>query len=119
MAQFTYSYPVQGTTPPTAAQMNIPGAIATLITGTLQMADADTTISIIHNMGLSQTEQSNLFPFITFTDSAIETTSGFRTVVRPAASATPANAFTVDKNAGAGTGFTAVGFIFRPSTFMQ
>jgi hypothetical protein len=119
MALFTYSYPVSGTTPPTAAQMNIPGAIATMITGTLYMGDADTTISVVHNFGLSQAEQNNLFPMIVDQPSVAETAGSFRVFVRPTPSATPANAVTAGKVAGAGTGFTSVVFILRPHTLIQ
>ena len=119
MALFTYSYPVSGTTPPTAAQMNIPGAIATMDTGTLSMGDADTTLSVVHNYGLSLVEQSNLFPMIDDTNSVVETAGSFKVWVRPAPSATPANVVTVNKTAGAGTGFTSVVFILRPHTLIQ
>jgi hypothetical protein len=119
MALFTYSYPVSGTTPPTAAQMNIPGAIATMITGRLNMLDADTTITITHNYGLSLAEQSNLFPMLAVENEVVETAASFVVYVRPTPTATPANTFTVGKASGAGTGFTSVVFILRPHTLIQ
>ena len=119
MALFTYSYPVSGTTPPTAAQMNIPGAIATMITGTLYMGDADTTLTVVHNLGLSQAEQTNLFPMIVDLGAVLETAGSFKVWVRPAPSSTPANSVTIGKVAGAGTGFTDVVFILRPHTLIQ
>jgi len=117
MAQFTYSYPVSGTTPPTAAQMNVPGAIATMITGTLQMLDADTTITITHNMAFGATGVSQLKPWINVLPSLLETVNPFITVGLPTVA--PGNTFTVNKNSGAGTGFSAVVFILRPHTIIQ
>jgi hypothetical protein len=119
MALFTFSYPVSGTTPPTAAQMNIPGAIATMITGRLSMVDADTTLVVTHNMGLSLAEQNNLQPFVNSANEVLETSGSFLTIVRPTPTGTPANTITFNKTAGAGTGFTSVVFILRPHTIIQ
>jgi hypothetical protein len=57
----TYTYPVAGTTAPTALQaLNVNTVIATVIA----TADADTTATITHNFGLSATQLASGFPFI-------------------------------------------------------
>lgn len=113
----TYQYPVIGTTPPTAAQMAVPGGIATLITAQISMLDADTTGVLVHNMGLTSTEQQRLFPIIDSYFTTMETAYPFLTF-----NPTPgnvANAVTVGKTGGSGTGFTANVYILRPHTIIQ
>src|ERR1700686_4551794 len=101
----TYQYPVIGTTPPTAAQMAVPGGIATMITATINMLDADTGGVLIHNMGLTLTEQQRLFPLIDFYMNANGTAGPFLTFNPTPGN--PANAVTVGKAGGSGSGFTA------------
>lgn len=110
----TYQYPVIGTTPPTAAQMAVPGGIATMITATINMLDADTTGVLTTNMGLTAQEQQRLFPLINSYFNVVET-------AYPGLTFNPlgANAITVGKTAGSGTGFTATVFILRPHTLIQ
>jgi len=113
----TYQYPVIGTTPPTAAQMAVPGGIATMITAQISMLDADTTGVLTHNMGLTAQEQQRLFPLIATYFNTMTTAYPFLTF-----NPTPgnvANALTVGKSAGSGSSFTATVFILRPHTLIQ
>src|ERR1700676_3163290 len=61
-----YQYPVIGTTPPTAAQMNSPGEIAAMITAQISMLDADTTGLLLHNFGIGLVGQQRLHPMLSY-----------------------------------------------------
>jgi len=106
-----------GTTPPTAAQMNQPGGVSTLITATINMLDADTTGTITHNFGHSSLGVSNQWPLIGW----YFTTAGTawpELTFNPSAS-NPGNALTVGKVSGSGTGFTANIWLMRPHTLIE
>ena len=115
MAVFTYTYPVSGTTPPTAAQMQN----ASMIVGTLAMADADTQLVITHNMAVPQADQNALFPLITHEFNVSGSTYPQLVFNNPAASATPANSVTAGKSSSGGTGFTATVTMQRPHTLIR
>lgn len=114
----SYNYPVSGTTPPTAVQMNQPGGIATLITGIVSMIDSDTTGIITHNFGLSTVESGDLFPLVNIVPQVTEsfTYPGITVNQTPG---NVANSITVGKLAGTGTGFTAEFWMLRPHTLIR
>jgi hypothetical protein len=121
MSQVTYVFPVAGTTPPSAAVMNVPGGTHTLLIAQVNMLDADTSVVVTHNMGLSSAEISSLFPLISPYFQALPSTGE---TAYPLASfaQTPgnqANAITVIKTGGGLTNFTAVVQLLRPHTLIQ
>lgn len=93
----TYEYPVAGTTAPTAAQ------VASLVSANvIATADADTTAVITHNLGLSAAELSAGFPLVDVTPLlAAAYTSQW------AVTGAMANAVTLTKGTGAGSGNAA------------
>jgi hypothetical protein len=110
----TYTYPVAGTTPPTAAQM----LNANLLSATVNVADGDTIGSITHNWGLSAQEQAWIRPLITTYEVTTGTGSSFRTWTVTNGT-TPANAITFGKSGSVGTGGTFQVNLLRPTTLMQ
>lgn len=112
-----YAYPIAGTTPPTAAQMNQPGGIATLITATINMLDADSAGTITHNFGHSSIGVSNEYPLIGWYFTAGATAWPDLTFIPSPTN--PGNALQVSKNTVGGSGFTANIFLMRPHTLIQ
>jgi hypothetical protein len=110
----TYAFPVAGTTPPTATQMNQPGGSDNLVTGTVNMADADTVATVTHAMGLSAAEVSALFPLV----NVYPTGSNTGTVVVAVALAS-ANTITVSKLGNVGSGGTFNFWIARPHSLIR
>ena len=118
-ALFTnYTWPNSGTTPPTSAQMSMPGGSNTLIVATISMLDADTSGVFTHNMNLGTgVDLPANFPLVRITGQSYESTfmPGI-TVTNPG---TSPNAFTIGKDAGTGTGFTATIVVERPHTLVR
>jgi hypothetical protein len=56
----TFKYPVSGTTPPTAAQ----AAAVNCITALANALDADTALTITHNLALAAGDPASLFPVV-------------------------------------------------------
>lgn len=100
-----YAYPVSGTVAPTAAQ----AANVNMVTASVVMADADTTAVINHNMSLSATQLTNLWPTVSVVQNAGGTPSPLLTVTRAA------NSVTLTKQStAAGSGGTVEVTIQRP-----
>jgi hypothetical protein len=126
MALVTYTFPVSGTTPPSAAKMNQPGGSNNLLIATLNMLDADTTVALVHNFGLSTSvgstnagisEQAAGFPLLSWFLTTGETANPFLTFVPTPGNV--ANSLNVGKTAGSGSGFTAVVQLLRPHSLIQ
>lgn len=125
MSQVTYTFPISGTTPPSAAKMNQPGGSNTLLIAQVNMLDADTTVNLVHNFGLSSSpgstnagisEQAALFPVLSYYfDISGETTNPSLNFVPTPSN--PANSITIGKSVG--SGFTAVVQLLRPHTLIQ
>jgi hypothetical protein len=114
----TYTFPVSGTTPPTAAMMSMPGGSNNLIVATISMTDADTSGVFVHNMNLGTgVDLPANFPLVRITGQQYESTfmPGI-TVTNPG---TSPNQFTIGKNLGTGTGFTATIVVERPHTLVR
>jgi hypothetical protein len=111
MATVSYTYPVQGTTPPTATQ----AFNANSLSATLTFLDADTTALITHNWGEpSTTGLSYLWPWVNIYPVAVGTAT-----VAPVISVALTNsvAVTVGKSltaAGTGVGWTWNVILQRP-----
>jgi hypothetical protein len=117
MSLVTYKFPVSGTTPPTAAQMNQPGGSNNLLIAQVNMADTDTSTVLVHNMGLSAAEQAAGFPVLSHYLTTGETAGSFLTFNPTAGNV--ANSLTLVKTAGSGTGFTEIVQLLRPHTLIQ
>lgn len=99
-----------GTIPPTAAQnqfLNIECVQAAFL-------DADTTISLVHNWGLSAAQQAVGYPITRAT-----CTANGGTVLPIFSYAFGANTVTVTKNTAAGTASTFIFQLERPHSLIQ
>ena len=98
-ATVNYQWPVANTTvAPTAAQSNY------LVNGTFNWLDADTTVTITHNFGLSAAEVTALFPLINLQIDSTNTGTGLQSGTIAVSKAT--NTVTLTKVSAAGTGGT-------------
>lgn len=107
----TYTYPVQGTTPPTAVQAL---AVNTIV-ATVEGADADTATLITHNWGANSTDTGTyLFPSVSIRQSAAGTAAS--TVI---VALTNSVAVTFTKATGAGNSGTWVVTLARPHSITR
>jgi len=99
-ATVNYNWPVLGgtTVAPTAAQSNY------LVMGTFTWLDADTTVTMTHNFGLSATELTALFPITSLIIDSTSTGTGLQAGTIAVSKAT--NIVTLTKVSAAGTGGT-------------
>src|SRR5271168_2936664 len=102
MAQVTYIFPVTGTTPPSAAIMNMPGGSHTLLIAQVNMLDADTTVNVVHNMGHTAVGDADLFPLVMPYFQSVPATgeTSYPTVTFVQTPGNPGNSITVAKPAG-------------------
>ena len=113
MATFTYAasstgYP-GGTTAPTASQ------VGSMVAGTLAFADADTTITITTNFGLTAAQNLQLQPWVTYAWNAVNAA----TTAAPALTTSlSTNSITLGKTNLTGSGGTAYVWIQRWSSFI-
>lgn len=104
----TYTYPVAGTTAPTAAQV----AALSLVVAQISMVDTSTTVTVKHNFGLSLAQGSNQFPLVF--PPTVQTPG--TAIPNLAVALTDSNTITVSKLSAAGSGGTYVVIIMRPNT---
>jgi hypothetical protein len=114
MASVQYLYPVAGTTPPTLALM----ANLKMLNAAVNFADADTTFTITHNLGLSTAYIALGFPVINLN----QLTGGASTTTGPAVYTvtSSANTTTINKSTAATlSGGTVLAAIARPYSVVQ
>lgn len=111
-AVVTYDWPVVvagGTTPPTAGQ------VASLVSGLGTWLDADLTMIMTHNFGLSTVELTAQFPIV-----SRQTDPSNAGTINPVVTVTKAtNSVTLTKASAAGSGGTFQFFIERPNTMVR
>lgn len=106
----TYTYPVTGVTPPTAAQAFRENAV----TATIAWLDADTTAPIIHNWKNNATDRAQQFPVPIVNVDTQGTAVPQISIVN-----TDSSTMTINKVAGAGTGGTVDVVLLRPHTLIR
>ena len=112
----TYQYPVQGTTAPTAAQTLNKNTVRATVIAT---ADADTTATITHNLGLTAAQLTEGAPEVTLCpilSQALTALSGW------VCSAKAANTVTLTKLTSTGSGNARAQLavvVKRPHTIQQ
>jgi hypothetical protein len=112
----TYQYPVAGTTAPTAAQMLNKNTVRATVIAT---ADADTTATVIHNMGLTAAQLAAGQPEIILTQILSQALTALSAWV---VSAQAANSITLTKLTSTGSGNASPQLevvIHRPHTLPQ
>ena len=108
----TYTWPVTGTTAPTAAQM----AAFNTIVATLNWSDTEVSQAITHNWNLSATELASLFPIV----QAILKSDSTTTVAPVVTVAyTDSSTVTLGKGTVVGTQGTLVVTLIRPHTITK
>ncbi len=103
----TYTYPVAGTTAPTAAQV----ASLSLVTAQVSFVDTSLTVTVKHNFGTTLAQGSNQFPLVIVNSQTPGTAIPFIAVAL-----TDSNTITLSKLSAAGSGGTYVVAILRPNT---
>ena len=109
----TYTYPVSGTVPPTAAQAAAVNQVnAVVVWGT----DADTTATITHDLALAANDPGSLFPLVVINghSSGMGTAAYTVTVTK-----TATNAVVLTKAAVAGSTSTLDVAILRPHSIVR
>lgn len=109
-AVVTYTYPVTGTTPPTAAQMQN----ADTVRATVLMGDADTTATLTHNFAESTTALAQLFPDVIFYPVTLTSVSETSPPIVTVALLT--NSITITKISAVGSGGLWNFKLARPNT---
>lgn len=104
----TYTYPVAGTTAPTAAQV----AALSLVVAQISMVDTSLSVTVKHNFGLTLAQGSNQFPLIV---GPYVQTPG-TAIPALAVALTDSNTITLSKLSAAGSGGMYVVAILRPNT---
>ncbi len=94
----TYTYPVAGTTAPTALQASNANAVVADVVAT---ADADTTAVVTHNFGLTAAQLANGFPLVNEVPTLSQALTAMSGWVN---SANAANTSTFTKLASVGSG---------------
>jgi hypothetical protein len=114
----TYFWPNQGSTPPTAAQMNQPGGSDTLIQAQVNFLDTDTQGTFIHNMGFAAggTDISANFPLISITPASENST--FASAIAVNYPSQP-NSIVLSKPSLTGSGGTFNVTVMRPHTLIR
>jgi hypothetical protein len=114
MASVQYLYPVAGTTPPTSVQ----SAAVNMINAAVNFADADTTFTITHNLGMSTADIASGFPLIVLD----QLTGAASTTTGPAVytvTSTP-NTTTINKSTAATlSGGTVLAAVARPHSIFR
>jgi len=114
MPSAQYLYPVAGTVPPTSVQ----SAAVNMINAAVNFADADTTFTVTHNLGMSTADIASGFPTIILD----QLTGGVSTTTGPpiyTVTSTP-NTTTITKSTAATlSGGTVLAAIARPHSIFR
>jgi len=108
----TYKYPVSGTTPPTLLQ----ALGANTLTAVVNLADADTIITVVHNWKMSSADLTNKFPLVD-----IHADGDSLGTVLPLfmVTLTDSSTVTINKPTTVGTQGTFVVVLLRPNTLTR